>query len=182
MKFNVMQKYAVKDKEMALRSNIASLCSFIVESVEVGQHYVLSFEKRNLSMETLENESGIKSLSGFYSWDGKAISREEAIAIAKEHCYILECNFEVIKPKQVYIDPALVGTMLRLPCRLGTMIYYVYCSEKFRFFRKRKKVYSIMELPFEPNMAVDGSWGNCVFLTKLEAEKRIIELEAKNGK
>lgn len=68
------------------------------------------------------------------------------------------------------------GTLIELPCPIGTMVYYIASYEKkIGLFGKRKYCYTIMEIPFELEML--GTYKNCWFLTREEAEKRLKEIQ-----
>lgn len=67
------------------------------------------------------------------------------------------------------------GTLIELPCPIGTMVYYIASYEKkIGLFGKRKDCYTIMEFPFELEML--DSYGNNWFLPREEAEARLKEL------
>ena len=68
------------------------------------------------------------------------------------------------------------GTLVELPCPIRTMVYYIASFENKIWFReKRKYGCTIMEIPFELEML--DSYGNNWFLTREEAEKRLLELQ-----
>ena len=68
------------------------------------------------------------------------------------------------------------GTLIELPCPIRTMVYYIVSyKKKIGFCGKWKYCYSIMEIPFELEML--DTYGNCWFLTRKEAEKRLKELQ-----
>ena len=68
------------------------------------------------------------------------------------------------------------GTLIELPCPIRTMIYYIVRGKKkIGFWGKWKYCYTIMEIPFELEML--DAYGNNWFLTREEAEKRLLELQ-----
>lgn len=70
------------------------------------------------------------------------------------------------------------GTLIELPCKVGTIVYYVASyKKKIGFWGKRKYCCGIMEIPFTLEML--DTYGNNWFLSREKAEKRLKEY--KNG-
>ena len=68
------------------------------------------------------------------------------------------------------------GTLIELPCPIGTIIYYIGSFYKVKLFKKTL-MYDIFEMPFELDML--QTYKNNWFLTKAEAEKKLEELKGK---
>ena len=66
------------------------------------------------------------------------------------------------------------GTLIELPCKVGTIVYYVASLHITKFFN-RTIIYDIVEFPFTLEML--DTYGNNWFLTREEAEKRLKELQ-----
>ena len=66
------------------------------------------------------------------------------------------------------------GLLLRLPCEIGTSVWQII---KNSGGGRIPDWYELYETDFCPDMMVDGRFGNTVFLTQVEAEQRIKELE-----
>lgn len=71
------------------------------------------------------------------------------------------------------------GTMIKLPCRVGDRVYVIadgiwHCQEvwQFRYDSCGLFVKTVGIYPY------DFEWGKTVFLTREEAEKRLLELQA----
>ena len=67
------------------------------------------------------------------------------------------------------------GTLIELPCRVGTYIYYIVGSYKRVGLFKKDYFYDIIEVPFD--LAMLGNYKLGWFLTKDEAEARLKELQ-----
>lgn len=68
------------------------------------------------------------------------------------------------------------GTLIELPCPIGTIVYYIASYEKkIGLFGKRKLCYDIMKFPFTLEML--DTYGNNWFLSDKEAEKRLKEIQ-----
>lgn len=68
------------------------------------------------------------------------------------------------------------GTLVWLPCKVGTWVYCI--AGCFKGFFRRKYVYGVVECPFDITMV--DSYKNNWFLTKDEAEARLKELQEEN--
>ena len=66
------------------------------------------------------------------------------------------------------------GTLIELPCKVGTIVYYVASLHITKFFN-RTIIYDIVESPFTLEML--DAYGNNWFLTREEAEARLKELK-----
>lgn len=66
------------------------------------------------------------------------------------------------------------GTLIELPCKVGTKVYYAADLTISKFF-KTTTVYDIVEMYFTLDML--GTYQNCWFLTKAEAEQKLKELQ-----
>ena len=68
------------------------------------------------------------------------------------------------------------GTLIELPCKVGTIVYYVASLPiTITKFFYRTIIYDIVEFPFTLEML--DTYGNNWFLTREEAEKRLKELQ-----
>ena len=65
------------------------------------------------------------------------------------------------------------GTLVELPCKVGTTVYYIGSLEVRAFF-KIKTIHDIVEMPFSLDML--DSYKIVWFTTKAEAEKKLEEL------
>lgn len=82
----------------------------------------------------------------------------------------------IILELQEYRSKIEQGKMIELPCKVGTMAYYIASYKKKNgFLGKWKICYTIMEFPFELEML--DSYGDNWFLSREEAEKRLKELQ-----
>lgn len=84
-----------------------------------------------------------------------------------------ERNRELKQEIAEYKDKIEQGTLVELPCKVGTIVYYV---GSYQIGTWKKKIrYDIFEFPFTLEML--DTYGNNWFLTREEAEKRLKELQ-----
>lgn len=104
--------------------------------------------------------------------------------------YIGEGEYRVAKPKNSipacqqrcfekladYEDAEENGLLVRLPCKLGTKVFWVGKTVKEKEFWES---FDVFEKPFEYSDIPD--FGKTVFLTQAEAEAKLKEMEGEYG-
>lgn len=84
--------------------------------------------------------------------------------------------YEIVSDCREIIRKIEQGMLIELPCPIRTMVYYIASyKKKIGFWGKWKYCNTIMEIPFELEML--DTYGNNWFLTREEAEKRLLELQ-----
>lgn len=93
-----------------------------------------------------------------------------------EHCYspVDEITLNFLKELKAYRDAEEQGLLFRLPCKVGDKVY-VIAEEWEDCYLPNSKYYEIYEDTFSLYMFEDV--GECVFLTKEEAEQKLAEMK-----
>jgi hypothetical protein len=131
-------------------------------------------------MERLTNDT-LKNAISVYETTIKACEEDED----EDYCPILDkATVSFLKELQEYRNLEEQGLLLRLPCKVGTKVYYVQkclarsCKNCMGFTRVNNCYTEYKSRIFEQEFSLRHlkAFGKTVFLTKAEAEKKLAEM------
>ena len=120
----------------------------------------MSYKRLTKEKSTSENTKIVYNENGFAIFDKELVEK-----LLEEHNRLWELE-----------DKIENGTIIELPCKVGTTVYYIGSLEVRAFF-KIKTIHDIVEMPFSLDML--DSYKIVWFTTKAEAEKKLEELSKK---